>query len=139
MKTFRLHTTLAVAALLAASLLRAEDAAAPKAENAAGSGRTVRLLTVGNSFAGNSCSYIKQIAEAAGNRVVLGQANPGGCPLEKHWGMAQRHEKDPKDADLEEWVRLVYEQALIAEGQMVPDPLAYSKRVNNLLLKVSSS
>lgn len=49
-----------------------------------------------------------------------------------------RYEKDPKDADLEEWVRLMYEQALIAEGQMVPDPLAYSKRVNSLLLKVSS-
>ena len=48
-----------------------------------------------------------------------------------------RYEKDPKDAELEEWVRLVYEGALIAEGQMVPDPLAYSKRVNTLLLKVS--
>jgi molecular chaperone HtpG len=48
-----------------------------------------------------------------------------------------RYEKDHKDADLEEWARLVYEQALIAEGQMVPDPLAYSQRVNALLLKVS--
>ncbi|MGA2506542.1 MAG: molecular chaperone HtpG [Chitinispirillaceae bacterium] len=48
-----------------------------------------------------------------------------------------RYEKDPKDTELEEWVRLVYEGALIAEGQMVPDPLAYSKRVNTLLLKVS--
>ena len=48
-----------------------------------------------------------------------------------------RYEKDPKDTELEEWVRLVYEGALIAEGQMVPDPLAYSKRVNALLLKVS--
>jgi molecular chaperone HtpG len=49
-----------------------------------------------------------------------------------------RYGKDPKDAELEEWVRLLYEQALIAEGQMVPDPLAYSKRVNALLLKASS-
>jgi molecular chaperone HtpG len=50
-----------------------------------------------------------------------------------------RYEKDPKDGELEEWVHLVYEQALIAEGQMVPNPLAYSQRVNALLLKVSSS
>ena len=50
-----------------------------------------------------------------------------------------RYEKDPKDADLDEWVHLLYEQALIAEGQMVPDPLAYSKRVNALLLKASAS
>ena len=48
-----------------------------------------------------------------------------------------RYEKNPADTELEEWVHLIYEQAMIAEGQMVPDPLAYSKRVNALLLKVS--
>lgn len=49
-----------------------------------------------------------------------------------------RYEKDPKDPELEEWVHLIYEQALIAEGQMVPDPLAYSQRINKILTKVSS-
>lgn len=49
-----------------------------------------------------------------------------------------RYEKDPKDPELEEWVNLIYEQALIAEGQMVPDPLAYSQRINKILAKVSS-
>lgn len=48
-----------------------------------------------------------------------------------------RYEKDPKDTELEEWVHLIYEQALIAEGQMVPDPLAYSQRINKILAKVS--
>jgi molecular chaperone HtpG len=48
-----------------------------------------------------------------------------------------RYEKDPKDGDMEEWVHLLYEQAMIAEGQMVPDPLAYSQRVNKLLLQAS--
>ena len=52
--------------------------------------------------------------------------------------MNSRYEKDPKDPELENWVKLLYEQALIAEGQMVPDPLAYSKRVNELLIKASS-
>jgi molecular chaperone HtpG len=52
--------------------------------------------------------------------------------------MNARYEKDSKDAELEEWSHLLFEQALIAEGQMVPDPLAYSRRVNNLLVKVSS-
>jgi molecular chaperone HtpG len=52
--------------------------------------------------------------------------------------MNARYEKDSKDADLDEWSHLLFEQALIAEGQMVPDPLAYSRRVNNLLVKVSS-
>jgi molecular chaperone HtpG len=49
-----------------------------------------------------------------------------------------RYEKDPKDVELEQWVHLLYEQAIIAEGQMVPDPNAYSQRVNSLLLKVST-
>ena len=52
--------------------------------------------------------------------------------------MNARYEKDSKDTDLDEWSHLLFEQALIAEGQMVPDPLAYSRRVNNLLVKVSS-
>lgn len=52
--------------------------------------------------------------------------------------MNARYEKDAKDPELEEWSKLLFEQALIAEGQMVPDPLAYSKRVNNLLQKISS-
>lgn len=52
--------------------------------------------------------------------------------------MHDRYEADPKDPELEEWVNLLYEQALIAEGQMVPDPMSYSRRVNNLLAKVSA-
>lgn len=52
--------------------------------------------------------------------------------------MNTRYSKDPKDPELEEWSHLLFEQALIAEGQMVPDTLAYSRRVNNLLIKVSS-
>lgn len=47
------------------------------------------------------------------------------------------YEKDAKSPLLEEWVKLLFDQALIAEGQMVKDPLAYSKRVNDLLVKVS--
>ncbi|MBN2187824.1 MAG: molecular chaperone HtpG [Chitinispirillaceae bacterium] len=50
-----------------------------------------------------------------------------------------RYEKNPTDPELEEWARLLYEQAMIAEGRMVPDPLAYSKRVSSLLQKVSSA
>ncbi|KMQ52725.1 heat shock protein 90 [Chitinispirillum alkaliphilum] len=53
--------------------------------------------------------------------------------------MNARYEKDPRDPLLEEWSKLLFEGALIAEGQMVPDPMAYSKRVNDLLVKVSGS
>ncbi len=47
------------------------------------------------------------------------------------------YEKDPKDVQLEQWVLLLYEQAQIAEGQVLKDPKAYTRRVNELLLKVS--
>lgn len=53
--------------------------------------------------------------------------------------MLNRYSADPKNEELQEWIHLLYEQALIAEGQMVPDPLAYSQRVNSLLVKASST
>ncbi len=48
------------------------------------------------------------------------------------------YEKDPKNEKLEQWARLLFEQATIAEGRMVKDPLAYSQRVNELLSTVSA-
>jgi molecular chaperone HtpG len=51
--------------------------------------------------------------------------------------MDARYEKAPNDSALEQWVKLLYEGALIAEGRMVPDPLAYSKRVNDMLVEIS--
>ena len=43
-----------------------------------------------------------------------------------------------QDPELEEWVKLLLDQALIAEGQMVSDPLAFSQRVSKLMVKASS-
>jgi molecular chaperone HtpG len=49
------------------------------------------------------------------------------------------YERDPKDPKLEQWVHILYDQALIAAGQGVRDPLSYSKRVNELLTAASAS
>ena len=49
------------------------------------------------------------------------------------------YEKDPKNPQLEEWVRLLYDQAIIAEGRLVKDSAAYLKRVNELLMNVSAT
>jgi len=46
------------------------------------------------------------------------------------------YERNATDERLNDWVRLVYEQSLIAEGQSVPDPQGFSKRVNGLLSAV---
>ncbi|MDR0304611.1 MAG: molecular chaperone HtpG [Chitinispirillales bacterium] len=45
------------------------------------------------------------------------------------------YEKDPKSDDLQEWVTLLYEQALIADGSPVPDQSAYMQRINKLFEK----
>jgi molecular chaperone HtpG len=43
------------------------------------------------------------------------------------------YEKNPVDEKLEKWARLLFDQACIAEGQMVKDPLEYSRKVYELL------
>jgi hypothetical protein len=40
--------------------------------------KTVRLLTVGNSFAENALAFLPEIAQSAGQRLVVGKANLGG-------------------------------------------------------------
>jgi molecular chaperone HtpG len=47
-------------------------------------------------------------------------------------------EKDPKSQLLEEWSKLLLDEAHIAEGHVLKDPQAYIKRVNELLLKAST-
>ena len=46
--------------------------------------KTVRLLTIGNSFAENALTYLPQIVDSAGHNLVVGRANLGGCTLERH-------------------------------------------------------
>jgi len=56
--------------------------------------KTVRVLTVGNSFAQNALNYLPEITEAAGHELIVGQANLGGCNLERHWKHVALYEKD---------------------------------------------
>ena len=61
--------------------------------------KTVRLLTVGNSFADNALTYLPQLVEAAGHRLIVGRANLGGCTLERHWRHASAFEADPESTE----------------------------------------
>jgi molecular chaperone HtpG len=45
------------------------------------------------------------------------------------------HERAPDDPRLETYGRLLYEQAVIAEGSKVRDPVAFARRINELLVK----
>ena len=47
--------------------------------------QTIRLLTIGNSFADNAITFLQPLAESTGRvRFEIGTANIGGCSLEKH-------------------------------------------------------
>ena len=61
--------------------------------------KTVRVLTVGNSFADNSLTYLPAISEAAGHKLVVGKANLGGCSFERHWNHLAAYLKNPESKD----------------------------------------
>ena len=58
--------------------------------------KTIKVLTIGNSFADNACTFLKQIAESVpGCKVEFAKANIGGCPLDKHAALIKKCEADP--------------------------------------------
>lgn len=59
--------------------------------------KTVRLLTVGNSFSQNATHYLDDLVEGAGDVLIHHQAAIGGGTLEQHWEKFERHEADPDD------------------------------------------
>lgn len=59
--------------------------------------KTVKLLTVGNSFSQNATHYLGDIATAAGNKLVQHSANIGGSTMAQHLEKAEKYEKDPLD------------------------------------------
>src|SRR5438874_16566 len=71
--------------------------AAGQADRAAKPARTVRLLTVGNSFSHNATRYLPDLVRAAGNVLVHHEAIIGGGTLAQHWEKAELHEKDRQD------------------------------------------
>src|SRR5262249_44278030 len=49
--------------------------------------------------------------------------------------MRKLHERDANDARLEDYCHLLHDEALIAEGSKLSDPVAFARRVNNLVVK----
>lgn len=71
---------------------------APAAEPpAASSGKTVKLLTIGNSFSANATHYLGDLANASGNKLVHRPLVIGGAAFDVHWAKVEKFEADPKD------------------------------------------
>src|SRR5581483_9994433 len=93
MTTFRTGLVLSVAAF--APLFA--PGSAPDDKVAPARPKTVRLLTVGNSFSQNATRYLDTLAKAAGDTLIHRPLAIGGASMEVHWEKAQQHERDPKD------------------------------------------
>lgn len=52
--------------------------------------------------------------------------------------MRDEHDKSADSAQLTEWIELIYDQALLAEGSPLPDPQRFSKRFVSLLQRATS-
>ncbi len=57
--------------------------------------KTVRLLTVGNSFSHNATHYLGDLAKAAGDTLILREDNIGGSSFDVHLKKIAEFEKDP--------------------------------------------
>jgi len=57
----------------------------------------VKLLTIGNSFADNSCACLPDLAKAGGKKLLLFKANLGGHSLAQHAGYVKAFEADPTE------------------------------------------
>jgi hypothetical protein len=75
------------------------DASKPGASAPAkgSTGKTVRLLTVGNSFSQNATRYLKDLAAARGHVLIHQPAVVGGASMALHWDKVEQHRKDPQD------------------------------------------
>jgi hypothetical protein len=61
--------------------------------------RTIRLLTIGNSFSRNATNHLDDLAEAGGHTLIHCPIVVGGASLELHAGKAQAHEANAKSKD----------------------------------------
>lgn len=67
------------------------------ASSLAGEAKTVKLLTIGNSFSANATHYLGDLAKAGGHTLIHQPLVIGGASFQVHAEKAQKHEADPKD------------------------------------------
>jgi len=81
---------------LAFTLLWALQASAPALSPEARP-KTVRLLTIGNSFSGNATRYLGDLAKAGGHVLTHQPMSVGGASMETHWTKIEANES-PKSS-----------------------------------------
>ncbi len=57
--------------------------------------KVLRVLLIGNSFSQNASTYLPQLAKDGGHAIELGHAELPGCPLQRHWQLAELNRTEP--------------------------------------------
>lgn len=55
--------------------------------------KTIKILTIGNSFSQDTVFYLYDIAKSAGVNIIVGNVYNSGCSFERHWNYALNNEK----------------------------------------------
>ena len=75
---------------------------------------------------------MERMGRDAGDAKRVLELNPNNPAVE---AVRELHAKNAADPRLEGYARLLYEQAVIAEGSKVADPVAFARRVNDLIAR----
>ncbi|NLB68178.1 MAG: DUF4886 domain-containing protein [Lentisphaerae bacterium] len=71
--------------------------------------KTLKVLSIGNSFSVNAHSYLSRITTSAEDKIILGNAAIGGCTIERHWKNASTngvsYKYKDKSLTLEEYLK----------------------------------
>jgi len=75
---------------------------------------------------------MERMGRDSGSAKRILELNPANAAVE---AIRALHEKASEDSRVAEYARLLYEQAVIAEGSSVADPVAFARRVNELIAR----
>jgi hypothetical protein len=100
-----LHAFTLILSIILSMNLSADEANADKTVSPGTPVKQVKLLSIGNSFSGNTSKYLNDIVKSSGNcELIFGHAMIGGCSLEKHWNLACKNEANPEDPEGKSYV-----------------------------------
>jgi molecular chaperone HtpG len=90
------------------------------------------LVADGAAVSAHMERLMERMGRDSGTAKRALELNPSNPAIE---AVRELHFKDSTDPRLEGYARLLYEQALIAEGSTVSDPTAFARRLNDLITR----
>ena len=105
-------------------------------------GERVKSVRVSQRLTDSPACLVADEADLGGNleRILqaMGQDAPDAKPImEINPDHPLIRQLNPEHAQLEDWSRVLFDQAALSEGAPLPEPAAYVQRVNDLLTKAA--